>query len=135
MHLTKAAGCIIIMPIGTPGVRGLTPRPNTGTGVKFPGEPVAVRAERSFRKAARLLSCHWPERVGKVKSRAGRLSRKTCPERPYKSHGFLAHCTGRAGRYSRPVFPAHFFRIPAPGFRENELPSLKSNILEMRLQK
>lgn len=30
------------------GCLRVTPQPNTGTGVRFPGEPVAVMAERFF---------------------------------------------------------------------------------------
>lgn len=40
----------MIGPVGTPGVRGLALRPNTGTGVKLPGGPAAVMAEGRFRK-------------------------------------------------------------------------------------
>ena len=65
--------------------------------------------------AVQLLCCHWILKSGKVKRPAGLpcrptcLSRKTCPDRPYQSHGFLAHGTGRAGALPRPFFPARFF--------------------------
>src|SRR5699024_3460749 len=109
----------MIMPAGTPGAHGWTPWPNTGTGVQFPGEPVAVMAEGRFLQP--LGVC-----LGRRNAPFVCLSRKTCPEWPCCRHGFLARRTGEAGE-TRPVFlPAQFCR------KEGDPPFLRQALVKRR---
>lgn len=85
------------------GCPRVTPWPNTGTGVRSPGEPVAVMAEHFLTdrqwptRNGRLSTTGWfsgweGERVRKrtLYASVPSLSRKTCPEGRTDNHGFLA---------------------------------------------
>ncbi len=130
-YLTKISLYTMMLPWESRCLR-VTPQPNTGTGVKIPGEPVAVMAERSpglgtaYGEGERALRplrfsiLPLAERLGR-RTRAGGFCRpkpkpEDLPGGSYKSHGFLALCTGRRT-------PTGVLRFPVPNFvRPEEVP-------------
>ena len=99
-YLTKIANLVMIWDVGNSGCLRVTPQPNIGTGVRFPGEPVAVMAEYPLiggalaaRNSRKSPADHWNasgKGRGYAEENFHKPKPKDLPGGPCESHGFLA---------------------------------------------